>query len=230
MIGFALLVGVVLADPFLTPGAVGTLTVEQQWAIVRATARVTAGENQPPFGTAVCIAVKNDAAYLLTADHVLVRGEARIYDFYTEASYPKPAESIFGGDVLLRLPECDAALVRCKWSKQAPAAVKLTPHGQRPLRYPTAVTALGCPNGSAPRPRDDRILARRYVRKSNDLGGFFWETEVRPIGGMSGGPLFDTQGRLLGVCSAGRENKGYFTHLDELLAALKRDGFGWLVE
>jgi len=231
MVAFLLVAATFLGDPALTPGSPGGVwTVEQQWALLRATARVTAGEDQPPFGTAVCVAVKNDSAYLLTADHVLVRGEARIYDFYTEASYPKPSETIFDSDVVLRMPECDAALIRCKWRDRAPGVAKLAAWEKRPIRYPVQAAALGCPNGSAPQWRSDRVLARRYVRKSEDLGGFFWETETKPTGGMSGGPLFDTQGRLLGVCSAAHGTKGFFTHLDELLAALKRNGYGWVVE
>jgi hypothetical protein len=52
----------------------------------------------------------------------------------------------------------------------------------------------------------------------------------RPVGGMSGGPLLDARGRVIGVCSAAKpDGPGYYAHLDEVLAGLKSQGYGWLI-
>ena len=44
----------------------------------------------------------------------------------------------------------------------------------------------------------------------------------------SGGPLV-VGGRVIGICAANSGGHGFYTHTDEIHAALTRDGFGWLV-
>jgi hypothetical protein len=58
---------------------------------------------------------------------------------------------------------------------------------------------------------------------------FHWQTETPPDNGRSGGGLFDRDGRLAGVCVANQEGRGYYLHLDEIHAALKRQGLTDLV-
>ena len=75
------------------------------------------------------------------------------------------------------------------------------------------------------------VLARRVVRRPGGALGVFWETESAPVGGMSGGPLLDREGAVIGVCSAVSlaNGRGYFTHADEILAALAGSDHRWLV-
>jgi len=229
------LAGLILAAQVPGPSAasptVDTLlmTPEAQWGLVAATVRVAAGAGQPPFGTAVCLAARGGVAYLLTASHAVPRGEARSYEFFTRASYPKPADTVFEGEVTLRLPECDLALVKVPLGREDLATVRLARLGERPRRFPTPALAVGCPGGEPPAVRLEQLAGRRLVHRPEG-NGFFWESATAPQGGMSGGPLFDAEGRLLGVCAAAQGGQGYYTHTDEILAGLKRFGYGWLTE
>jgi hypothetical protein len=75
------------------------------------------------------------------------------------------------------------------------------------------------------------VLGRRLVRRPGGLR-FFWETEGKPVGGMSGGPLLDRAGAVIGVCSAADlgTGRGYFSHADEVLAAVAEAGHRWLLD
>ena len=37
-------------------------------------------------------------------------------------------------------------------------------------------------------------------------------------------------GKVVGICAAGKDGRGYYAHSDELLAGLNAEGFGWLWE
>jgi len=236
MLSFMLLAASLAADPMLTPGGLPRwrgepLSQTLAWSALRSTARVSSGNNNPPFGTAVCIEVQQNQAKLLTAAHVLVRGEPRVFDFYQESSYPLPAQTVIGYTLIDRWADADLALIEIRLNPNfpAPSVVPLAVWAERPRRFPTPVWALGCPGGSAPRWREDRLLARRYFEFESGLAAFYWETTTSPVGGMSGGPLLNPQGELLGICTARRGELGYFTHLDEICAAIKRAGHGNLV-
>ncbi len=204
------------------------MAADAQWSLVAATVRVAAGAGRPPFSTAVCVGARGGASYLLTANHVVPRGEARSYELFTRASYPAPSETLFEGDVVLRLPECDLALVKVTPAGDLPA-VPLARLDERPRRFPVAALALGCPDGDAPAVRPEVLTGRRLAKRPEG-GGVFWAAAGSPRGGMSGGPLVDGAGRLLGVCAASQDGQGFFTHADEVLAGLKRHGYGWLAD
>ena len=230
------LVGLVLAlhappSPAGAPPTVATplMAADAQWELVAATVRVAAGAGKPPFGSAVCIGSRGGAVYLLTAGHVVPRGEARSYEFFGRASYPKPCDIVFEGDVAVRLPECDLAVVKVPLARDDVPTVSLARLDQRPRRFPAPALALGCPDGESPVVRVESLTARTLVRRAEG-NGFFWESKTAPHGGTSGGPLVDPQGRLLGICAAAQGGQGYFTHLDEILAGLKRHGYGWLID
>ena len=77
--------------------------------------------------------------------------------------------------------------------------------------------------------RGDTIEAREFVTREKKQPAFFWRTETPPELGRSGGPLLDAQGRVIGIAIAASGQKGFYAHHDEILAALKRNGFSWLV-
>lgn len=218
-----------LTHPRPTPTVeTALMSADAQWGLVAATVRVAAGGGRPPFGAAVCVGARGGVSYLLTANHVVPRGEARSYELFTRASYPAPSETLFEGDVVLRLPECDLALVKVTPTGELPAT-PLTQLEQRPRRFPVATLALGCPDGDAPTVRREELTGRRLVKRPEG-NGVFWAAAGSPRGGMSGGPLFDSAGWLLGVCAATQGGQGYYTHADEILAGLKRHGYGWLAD
>jgi len=205
-----------------TPAAV-------QWAVVLGTARVSNGTDFGAAATAVCLGTRNGESFLLTANHAVPKGQARVYEFFTKESYPKPSRSFTDGDVVVRLVEADLALVKVPTVVDPPPAVRVAGPGQRPKRFPVRAVSVGCPAGVPPLARTERITGKTLVRRGDDGVAFFWQLAERPVPGMSGGPLVDAEGRLIGVCSAYQDGTGYFTHLDEVLAGLKRSGYGWLI-
>jgi S1-C subfamily serine protease len=204
-------------------------TAEQQWSMLEATVRLSAGDDRPPYSTGICVATRNGAVYILTANHSVPPGEVRKYDFFNRQTYPRPTESSIDYETVLRVPESDFALVKVVINQANTGKVRLARFADKPTKFPHQALGIGCPGGAAPMIRLDSILSRQYVKR--EVGNaFFWETAVGPSGGMSGGPLFDRQGRVLGICSAVSASRGYFTHLDEILAALKRHGHAWIYE
>ena len=200
---------------------------DQQAAVLRATVRVTAGDGSGFVGTAVCIAQRDGSSYLLTAAHVVPAGEARAYEVFTDESYPRPARTLLDGDILLRLPGPDIAVVQLSTGLDPIPVAPLPAPGNRPKRFPFAAVSLGCPDFAPPTARPEKVVGRKLVRKNPEA--FFWEMESRPIGGMSGGPLLGPDGQIIGLCTAAQGDHGYFAYLDEIQAGLKRGGLSWLV-
>jgi len=222
---FAALALLVRSNPTVPDTAV---SVETQWAVITATARVSDGVRSGG-ATAVCIGNSKGMAYLLTAEHAVPKGEARVYEFFTRDSHPKSARSLTDGEVLFRLPDSDLALVKIPNGAEPLPVIRVAGPGQRPKRYPFAAISVGCPGISPPVVRLEKITGKTMVHRPNDGLAFFWQLAETPIVGMSGGPLLNAEGRIIGVCCAFQDGIGYFTHLDEVLAGLKRNGYGWLI-
>ncbi len=214
-----------------TPGAPTlpgvALPTAAQWAAVRACPVVSvAGES---FGSGAVVGVKDGWAYVLTAAHV-VRRDGLIVSFVTPESYPKAAWFAQKPEVVGRWPEADVGLVRFRVEDgPVPTVLPMAPVGERPTRFPVPAYTAGAAVGEPPTVRADEVRAKRLVRREGGAVAFFWETDRPPVHGRSGGPLLDAAGRIIGVCSATQSGKGYFAHLDEVQAALKTGGYGWLV-
>jgi S1-C subfamily serine protease len=216
-----------LAPPGPLAGA-DLLPADQRWAAIAGCVRVSSGGDAGAVAAAVCVGYKDGHAYLLTANHAVPKAEARKFEFYTEASYPEAEQAVVGGEVVVRLPEADVALVKVPLQER-PAVLPLAGPGERPKQFPFAAVSVGCPAGETPLTRAEQVVAKRLARRPEGGVAFFWELAQRPVGGMSGGPLLDAKGRVIGVCSAARpDGAGYFAHLDEVLAGLKRHGYSWL--
>ena len=213
------------ATPAVAFGAV--LSAEAQWKAVAACPRVASGMNGS-FGTAVVVGHRGGFAYLLTAAHVVEVFQEREFHFFTRASYPQPARTLKGGEILLRSEKPDFALLRLKVGDERLPELKLAGPGQRPKRFPYAAVSVGCPFGGWPQARAETVAAKVLKRSGESPEAFFWQTADKPEKGRSGGPLLDADGRVIGLCAATQDEKGYFTHLDEILAGLKREKCDWL--
>ncbi|MGL6074938.1 MAG: S1 family peptidase [Fimbriiglobus sp.] len=205
------------------------MPIDTQWQLLQATVRISKDQDTPPFATGVIVAERGASLYILTANHAVPRTETRIFQFFNQATYPKVSEEVILNDPVIRSPEADFALIKLAVPKGEFKTAKLATPKTRPNRFPAPGVAIGCPGGSAPLVRSDTILGKRFMVRPEG-NAYFWETAVAPEGGMSGGPLFTTKGELLGVCTAVSGGSGFFTHTDEILASLKRNGYAWIYE
>jgi S1-C subfamily serine protease len=223
------------ADPVI-PGS--KLSEEAQWAAIEACPQVSV-PNQVA-GTGVVIGTRNGFGYVLTAAHVVPYDGVEVAFTTREANLKTHREAnvkpVWYGrspKVVNRWHDADLALVEFRIPDDLPVPevprLPLAGPGQRPKSFPFPAWSVGIgPSGGAA-VRADRVVAKQAVRPPGRGLAFYWETAVAPEVGRSGGPLLDNDGQIIGLCAAARGEHGYYTHLDEILAALKRDGYGWLV-
>ncbi|VTT99463.1 hypothetical protein : Protease Do OS=Desulfococcus multivorans DSM 2059 GN=dsmv_2951 PE=4 SV=1: Trypsin_2 [Gemmataceae bacterium] len=210
----------------LTAALLSVQLADTQWAALLACPRVSSPGSAD--GTGVVIGTRDGFGYVLTAAHV-TQGDLVELKFTTRASYPKVAWFGDGAEVVARWPGPDIALVRFPLRGHAPSVVPLAPALDRPKRFPVGAVGIGIGGGPAATAVPNTITGREYVKREGKGGAFFWQTEVPPEAGRSGGPLLDPAGRVTGIAVATRAGVGYYAHHDEIVAALKRDGHGWLV-
>jgi S1-C subfamily serine protease len=207
-----------------------TFTDDFQWKAVHATLRLGVRFGEGSTGSAIVIANKDQYLWALTAQHV-VRESAQIEaDLYQKSVYPARARTQTGVTTVERNPKIDVALVKIPIvSEPLPEVLPLIAPGLRPKHFPQSVLAVGCDDGFIPKCFEDKIQAKRLVRRPESQSAFFWETVGAPQKGRSGGGLIDAEGRVIGVCAA-RDGYGYYTHIDEIHAWLKPKGYSWLWE
>ncbi len=214
---------IALAASPTVPGALGE---DAQWAAILACPKVSVAGGAA--GSGVVVGVKDGFAYLLTAAHVVPLDGVEVR-FTSREAYPKPAWFADRPEVVARWPDPDVALVRFKVGEREVPTLPLAGPWQRPKEFPVSAWSVGLGPQDAARVWADRILAKQFVRRERVNPAFFWETDRPPEPGRSGGPLLDDRGRVIGICVAARDGRGYYAHLDEILAALKQHGHGWLV-
>jgi S1-C subfamily serine protease len=123
-----------------------------------------------------------------------------------------------------------------------PQEARLAPPFERPKRFPAKVYSAGFDkppkdvekNPTAevvPTVTETILIGKRFKRSGAELA-ILWETDKPQEEGRSGGPLLDTEGRIIGVCLAYDKISfhGRFVHLDEIQAWMKKNGFAWAVE
>jgi S1-C subfamily serine protease len=198
-----------------------------QWRAVLACTRVSTTTGAYGNATGVTVGLKDGIAYVLTAAHAVAAPDAREAHYFTRDSYPARAKTFPKVAVALSLPAADVALLKVPVGDWPAPVLQLARPGRRPKAFPATALSVGCTDAGPPTCSAEVLRAKRLVRRPGDVA-FFWESEVMPRPGRSGGPLVDPNGRVIGLCAASQGGRGYYTHLDEILAGLKKNGDSWL--
>lgn len=212
-----------LPQPTIPPEPKLTLQQAIQRAAA-ATVRIRVDEaNTTAHGTGTIVDVHGDEALVLTCGHLfrdMTPGSMISVDLFagTPNEINLPSQLIdFKAD------ETDIGLI----SFRLPVAVEpveLLPR-EESIRAGQDAFSFGCDHGQAPTRRDTRITnVNRYNGPANvEIAG-------APAVGRSGGGLFDSQGRLIGVCNAADANddRGIYAGAEVVYAQVERLGMSHL--
>jgi tetratricopeptide (TPR) repeat protein len=106
--------------------------------------------------------------------------------------------------------------------------IKLAPLQSVPMPEFKAFSVASTPEtGAFDRP--ELVLESAQIGKGNDSFRF-WKTKAIPEPGRSGGPLLDSSGRLIGICSGSDGKAGLYSHLEEIQALLRQNAFRHLIQ
>ncbi len=155
-----------------------------------------AGRKDIVYGTGFVV---HRGGYVLTASHVIPpdstaqkRLETRgiISSRWSHRYQPVPL------DVIARLPERDLVLLRFKGTEQLPNHIPVARSENLKVDLDTIVFALGFPQN------EDLMVKEGRIDSLNADGGN-WNTSVALTYGMSGGPIIDQRGVVVGVIKSG---------------------------
>lgn len=171
------------------------------------------------IGSGVLIMRHGPHAYVLTAYHVVERAK--------NANVRFVGGKMLQAEVLARSVETDLAILRLENSDKLPRAIALA----LPKAKPTQVISLGWPKGDAPSSLEEMIKSKVQVRRPGaEKSVWSWEVARKPAQGCSGGALLDRAGTVVGIASGHDGDVGYFVHVDEVHAFLRRNALKWLTE
>lgn len=207
--------------------AAATLALDLQFPLLLACPRVSVPGSAR--GSGVVIGTKDQYAYVLTAAHVVGQYDQAEVAFTSRRLYPKVAWYAQSPMVIARWPDPDLALIRFTIGKQPVPVISLAAPWQRPKRFPVDAQSAGLGDDPSTVLRAETIGAKEFVTREEKRAAFFWQVEVPPEPGRSGGPLINTDRRVIGIAVAARGGRGYYSHHDEILAAIKTSGYDWLI-
>lgn len=197
--------------------------------VLSATVRVIAAGDA---ATGVVIAEKDGTAYILTAAHVIKNDhEVRIMTFtYPGGGEPAQQKQLLEHiHVVVTDPDTDLAVLKLVVGdgKNAIHLDKIclatrVPQNDFPAR------SVGCTNRETPTLRSEHVDRSPFLKKTNDKEIKVWECRDATLPGRSGGPLVDSKGHLIGICSGAQSGKGYYIHLKEIISILQKADLGWI--
>jgi S1-C subfamily serine protease len=208
------------------------LSMAAEKSVLQATVRVYNAATDKG-GSGVVIDRTGPVIYVLTAAHVVDKAER--VEVHTVAAGEKAAVVRMFKEVAVvaRTPSAveDLALLRLVQSDFPASPLSFRKRTATPLKPPTVVFSVGVAQGGVPAVTAETLVGTANVRKPGaEQAARFWKCQQVPAAGRSGGPLIDSDGTLIGVCSGGDGKTGYYCHLDEIMRFLKRNGLGFLSE
>ena len=181
-------------------------------------------EENESVGTGTIIDMVGDDAFVLTCGH-LFRSSDRHLPMTVELFDDGESISVSATLVDFRDDEVDLGLIKFR-SRRLLSKVRLLPKGEA-LHEQESVFSIGCDAGNDPSRRDTVITKlNRFLGPSNiEIAG-------APVQGRSGGGLFDSRGRLIGVCIAADNelDEGMFVGPEAIYAQLEKQGLNRLYE
>ncbi len=207
------------------PGMIPNEGVDLQKAISRAqaaTVRIRVEEqNTLAFGTGTVIDVRGNEALVLTCGHLFrdMKDQSTLsIDVYSGPSQSTNVKAVY---VHHKIDNGAPDVGFLSFTLPFPIEpVPLLPRSQR-LTIQQAVFSFGCDHGQNPTRHDTKVKSiNRYLGPKN------LEIEGAPAVGRSGGGLFDSAGRLIGVCNAAEPtgNAGIYLSAEEIYAQLEALG------
>lgn len=186
-------------------------------------------ENTDDVGSGIAIYKSDKTVYVLTANHIVSDSRKHLVETFDIKTGLQDKEFKVS-EVSFTSPKCDFAIIQFKVANESKISVYPLPSPyQRPKQFPANALSIGCTYGAAPSILAEVISTKALVKKDNDVeGSFFWQTQQEPKIGRSGGPIFDKNANLIGICTAAKDGAGYYTHIDEIHAQLKDKSFDWL--
>ena len=95
---------------------------------------------------------------------------------------------------------------------------------------PLRVLTVGIGDRDPPEAIADWVRDHKLVTKIDGAKAIHWEADLAQPQGRSGGPMLDTQGRVLGICTGKMNGKGYYLAIDEIFYLLEKGGYRFLVK
>jgi S1-C subfamily serine protease len=181
-------------------------------------------------GSGVMIHRDEAGVFILTAGHVVGdRDRVTVMVFASPANGTR--DRVYRSAIVVARAKLeDLALVRVLTRDKLPPPLPVCPPGSVPRNRSVHVAVVGCDQGE-PTVYLDEVKERDVVRTGkNVLSMRFWEAQVAPKPGRSGGPIIDSEKRLLGICSGSYDKKGYYVHVDEIHRFLKNSSLEALFE
>jgi S1-C subfamily serine protease len=200
-------------------------TQSAQVSAVSATVQIR-NPSRKTAGSGVLMGKNGPHVYVLTANHIVEGEEGLEVAVFSADSYPKPKAVYRTGRVVAAARGlADLALVRLTTDDPLPE-VRLCPAKQLPTSPGFPGLTVGCAGGDEPTCLLCKVAGKTRARRPNGKEtALVWEIDEKLAAGRSGGPLLDKRGFLLGICSGTNGDKTYFTHAQEIINFLRREGF-----
>ena len=211
------------AQPPAQPASAAVAATDSPSQLINASVRIRVDDaTGRSYGTGTIIDARSGEALVITCGHLFReskgQGPVVIEMFEMTPSGPRVVGEVAGQVINYNLDR-DVALVGIRPGRPVSVAPVASPGAT--IGRGDRVTSVGCDHG-----HDPTALATRVTALDRYQGPPNLEAAGAPVEGRSGGGLFDSQGRLVGVCFAAdyEGNEGLYTALEAIYDELNAVG------